>query len=235
MKPKREVSRIEGFSDAVFGFALTLLVVSLEVPSGYRGLAETLGGFLAFAVTFAVVVWIWYEHYLIFRKFGLEDGITVVLNAILLFVVLFFVYPLKFVFSNIIPTIGAAGFQLARNGFSGMTLEEARHLLMVYSAGFVAVFGVLALLHVHAGRQWHRLNLEAVERYDASAGARRHLISVGVGILSLVLAMVLPGQWLWLSGVCYTLLGPLHGFFGYRNGRRRQALIDYHPAEEIQS
>ena len=28
----REVSRIEGFSDAVFGFALTLLVVSLEVP-----------------------------------------------------------------------------------------------------------------------------------------------------------------------------------------------------------
>ena len=27
-----EVSRIEGFSDAVFGFALTLLVVSLEMP-----------------------------------------------------------------------------------------------------------------------------------------------------------------------------------------------------------
>jgi hypothetical protein len=27
-----EVSRLEGFSDAVFGFGLTLLVVSLEVP-----------------------------------------------------------------------------------------------------------------------------------------------------------------------------------------------------------
>jgi len=34
----REVSRIEGFSDAVFGFALTLLVVSLEVPMSFNGL-----------------------------------------------------------------------------------------------------------------------------------------------------------------------------------------------------
>ena len=36
----REVSRIEGFSDAVFGFALTLLVVSLEVPDNFDGLKE---------------------------------------------------------------------------------------------------------------------------------------------------------------------------------------------------
>ena len=34
----REVSRIEGFSDAVFGFALTLLVVSLEVPDNFDAL-----------------------------------------------------------------------------------------------------------------------------------------------------------------------------------------------------
>jgi uncharacterized membrane protein len=33
----RDVSRLEGFSDAVFGFALTLLVVSLEVPDTFDG------------------------------------------------------------------------------------------------------------------------------------------------------------------------------------------------------
>ena len=59
----REVSRIEGFSDAVFGFALTLLVVSLEVPMSFNGLKVILTGFLPFGLTFALVCWIWYEHY----------------------------------------------------------------------------------------------------------------------------------------------------------------------------
>jgi uncharacterized membrane protein len=59
----REVSRIEGFSDAVFGFALTLLVVSLEVPESFDGLKQILGGFVPFAITFALVCWVWYEHY----------------------------------------------------------------------------------------------------------------------------------------------------------------------------
>ena len=59
----REVSRIEGFSDAVFGFALTLLVVSLEVPDNFDGLKQILRGFIPFAATFALVCWIWFEHY----------------------------------------------------------------------------------------------------------------------------------------------------------------------------
>ena len=70
----REVSRIEGFSDAVFGFALTLLVVSLEVPDNFEALKEILRGFIPFAATFALVCWIWFEHYAFFRKFDAEDG-----------------------------------------------------------------------------------------------------------------------------------------------------------------
>jgi hypothetical protein len=94
-----EISRVEGFSDAVFAFALTLLVVSLEVPRSFQELTAAMSGFLAFAACFAIFVWIWYEHYAFFRKYGLHDSVTIALNSVLLFVVLFYVYPLKFMFA----------------------------------------------------------------------------------------------------------------------------------------
>jgi uncharacterized membrane protein len=53
-----EVSRLEGFSDAVFAFAITLLVVSLEVPKTFEELLGTMRGFLAFAACFAILLWI---------------------------------------------------------------------------------------------------------------------------------------------------------------------------------
>src|SRR5262245_6566390 len=96
--PKHEVLRLEGFSDAVFAFALTLLVVSLETPKSFDDLVAMLRGAPAFAVCFALFWLIWKEHHRFFQRYGLEDGTVVVLNALLLFVVLLFVAPLKFSF-----------------------------------------------------------------------------------------------------------------------------------------
>src|SRR5438128_3811905 len=102
---RHEVSRLEGFSDAVFAFAVTLLVVSLEVPRTYTELVAAIRGFFPFAVCFTALVMIWREHYVFFRRYGLHDDATIWLNAALLFLVLFYVYPLKFLFTLVFDQI----------------------------------------------------------------------------------------------------------------------------------
>src|SRR5437588_11673671 len=85
----RSVSRIEGFSDAVFAFALTLLVVSLEVPKTFHELMAIMRGFAGFAVCFVLLAAVWHEHYVFFLRYGLRDSVTIVLNLVLLFLVVF--------------------------------------------------------------------------------------------------------------------------------------------------
>ncbi len=85
-----DVSRVEAFSDAVFAFAVTLTVVSLAVPSTFDQLEQTVvRGLFSFAISFAMLVQVWYWHYKFYRRYGLQDGFTVLLNTILLFIVLY--------------------------------------------------------------------------------------------------------------------------------------------------
>src|SRR5688572_19780234 len=105
----REVSRVEAFSDVVFGFALTLIVVSLEVPQTYKELVQIMRGFPAFAICFAILTWVWHCHHTFFRRYALTDEYTIFLNTVLLFLVLFYTYPLKFIFSIVTRQIGGYG------------------------------------------------------------------------------------------------------------------------------
>jgi uncharacterized membrane protein len=205
----REVSRVEGFSDAVFGFALTLLVVSLEVPESFSDLKAILAGFVPFALMFALMCWIWYEHYAFFRKFDAEDPLTITLNCVLLFIVVFFVYPLKFVFSNVVKLMSGQPF-----AFREMSVADNRLLLSVYSTGFVGIMLVFVLLYWNVYRKREALQLTAEDAFDAKAGARTHGVSVCVGLVSLALAWTLPVNWFWVAGPVYALQGPLH----WRNG-----------------
>ncbi|HEV2722290.1 MAG TPA: TMEM175 family protein, partial [Thermoanaerobaculia bacterium] len=93
----REVSRVEAFSDVIFGFAISLLVVSLEAPKRWDEMMQVLRGLLPFAICFFIFIDIWFEHHDFYKRYALHDKPTMMLNTLLLFVVLFYVYPLKYV------------------------------------------------------------------------------------------------------------------------------------------
>lgn len=165
----REISRIEGFSDAVFGFAVTLLIVALEVPRTSGELLETMTGFGAFVITFALLYVIWYRQFIFFRRYGLEDATTVALNGALIVVVLFFVYPLKFIVGyGLHRALGGRNELILANGLKAQIIETGHlpKLMAIYGFGFAAVLFVFTLMYLHAYKLRDELKLTPIEAYD---------------------------------------------------------------------
>ena len=84
-------------------------------------------GFPAFALCFLFLTLIWNGHYRFCRRYGLDDGPTRFLTCVMLFLVLFYVYPLKFLFNLSITSLFGAPIP-ATTGSRGGTLFIARHL-----------------------------------------------------------------------------------------------------------
>ena len=212
-----EVSRLEAFSDVVFGFALTLIVVSLEVPRTYDELMKAMRDFPAFALCFAILIWIWHAHYTYFRRYALHDEFTIWFNTFLLFVVLFYVYPLKFMFDSMFAQMLPG----AHPDLTRMTLPQLSRASSVYALGFIVLFGMFALLYGHAYRRRDQLGLTPMEMFDAKSYAGHHLVSAGVGVVSLLVALFAPLRFAPLSPMCFALMGPAHWYFGNQVERRR--------------
>jgi hypothetical protein len=149
----------------------------LRYPALSRSLVRLMAGVPVFAITFTMLAYIWYTQYRFYRRFDVEDGRTVVLNMALLFVVLIYVYPLKFMFSTLI-------LQRPESAF------EARGLYVIYGIGFFAVFLLIGLLYRNGLHQADRLQLTRFERvmtrgWIEGSMARRvgwsHLRAAGVG------------------------------------------------------
>jgi uncharacterized membrane protein len=92
-------SRFETFADIIFGFSVTLLVISSEVPKTYVELQASMYSFIGFIFCALLLFSFWNDHKTFFLRYGLEDKKTNTLNSFLLFVLLFYIYPMKYLFS----------------------------------------------------------------------------------------------------------------------------------------
>ena len=225
-----EITRIEGFSDAVFAFAVTLLVVSLEVPRTFDELSGTMQGFLAFALASAILFVIWYNQYKFFRRYGLQDVTTITLNAALLFVVLYFVYPLKFLFNWLVKVFTRSGTMVhLENGLMTDIIrpEQTGELMVIYGLGYVAVFGIFVVMYIHALRRKDQLALSLLEEFDTRTSTRELALQAAVGVASVTIAFIGGNRWALWSGLTYMLIGPVlwvHGSVSRRKRRKLESL-----------
>ena len=214
-------SRIDAFSDVVFGFALTLLVVSLEVPKTYAELHNLLLGFVPFGISFTFLIMIWFAHFRLFRRFGLHDHATIIVNAVLLFVVLFFVYPLKFLFTMM---LGATRPELIFENN-----QQVRELMVVYGLGFAAIYLLLAALYRIGWQHRDQLQLNSVERLLTRQYMADHIGVGTIGLLSALVAVLLPRGISGYAGCTFFLIiafKMIHGRIARRSLRKAQAEYD---------
>lgn len=210
-------SRIDGFSDVVFGFALTLLVLSSEVPHTYDQFHQViLLGLLPFAICFAIFFSVWHAHYRFFRRYGVHDNATIWINSVLLFTVMIYVYPLKFLFTIAIGD--------ASHVFSSP--YQVRELMVVYGAGWAAIYLCLAALYWNAWRQRRPLDLSPLETTLTVTYIWDFLGVAGTGLLCCLLAYVLPIDHVGHAPYCFFLIGvwkTAHGFLSRRAVRAARA------------
>lgn len=190
-----EVSRIEAFSDVIFGFAISLLVVSLEAPRTYEQMVEMLRGFLPFAICFWLFIDIWFEHHHFYKRYALQDKQTMFLNTLLLFVILFYVYPLKYMFTLFTQGIMGHPVELPRGG--------QQFLFTIYGIGVTSVFWILAAMYRHAFQRRDELGLNAVEQIDTRESMYDNFFMGVFGVISIALA---HSRWPGLSGIVYFLI-----------------------------
>ena len=224
-----EVSRVEALSDGVIAFAITLLVVSLEVPRTFDELLVTMRGFLAFAITFAMLFHVWLVQYKFFRRYGLNDNFVIWMTALLLFVVLFYVYPLKFVWTLIVNALLGLGTTVQTSAGRVepvVRAEQIPTMLAVYGVGFAAVFSIFSLLYLHAHRKRAVLGLNELERHDTVSSFQENGLMALIGLVSVAIALTRNPRLMSLSGMSYWLIGPVLFVHGSLRGRRRRRLAE---------
>ncbi len=192
MKLPHNLSRVEAFSDGVFAFAATLMVVDFDMGNTLTSTKSISTGFLSFFVSFFVLVAIWWVHYNFFRRTNYMDNGLIALNSILLFVALYYVFPLK---------------DLVQSGMGeGVnTPKDLANLFLMYGIGFLLIFLCFSLMY-------HRAYKKSKSTENATLlyfYARHFAIFVVVSLISVLLAYFKVGIVFGFPGIVYTLIGPL--------------------------
>ena len=215
------MTRLETFIDAAFAFAVTMMVIAAErVPDDISALLVAFRHVPAFVGSVLVLGIFWRGHWVWSRRYGLEDGVSIIISWALLVTILIYIYPLKAIFGSM--------FYLLSGGGVGQPLgvrsaAQFRELFAIYAIGFVAIAVEILLLYLRAWKLREPLRLNERERFLTRADVMGWSIPMIVGVIALVLALTLPEDHIAWSGWVYfsmAIVVPAHKWFLRRRARQ---------------
>lgn len=200
-----EILRIEALSDAVFAFSVSLLAASLEVPQTFSELKLIINGAIPFFATVALLFLFWYRQYIFFRRYGLNDFITILLNLFYLAIILFYLYPLKFLFSLLISSwTGINLFPKAvEKGLTILNKEDFPLLVTLFSTGYFLIWVLFYFMHQRALSFSKKMEFNRFELLFTIKEKRGALWNALVGLIAVLFV------WLGLekfAGICYLFI-----------------------------
>lgn len=218
-------TRVETFSDAVFAFAFTLVVLSSSVPETFTELRASLREIIPFLICIVLIVVIWYQHYLFFLRYGLQNTRTVVINTFLLFLLLIYVYPLKFLASFLFELYyGFIVGDLSQFNSTYSNDLDMRLLMTAYGIGAMLIFLTLSLLYKHAYKRREDLELDDYEVFVTKTSFTHNLLMSSIPFLSSIISIFQifgdgPINYI-IAGFIYMLYVPVMFTFGRMVSKR---------------
>jgi uncharacterized membrane protein len=207
-----QMTRLETFIDAAFAFAITMLIIAAQqIPDNIQALLVAFKNVPTFICSIAVLCIFWSGHWLWSRRYGLEDGPSILISWAMIVTILIFIYPLKAIFGAMwyFLSDGHVGQRLSLH----TTESQVRTLFTIYALGTIAISAEILLLNLRAWQLREPLRLSAQEKLAARSELTGWSIPVSVGMASLVLALTLPIEEITWSGWVYfsmAFLVPLH-------------------------
>lgn len=213
------LSPIDVFSQVVFALALVLLVLSLVFPKPPVTARVPASSFVPFAICFAMLIGVWISHFVFFRRYGLHDQGTFMINACLLVALVFCVFPLKILFAAISSVL----FHSDDSSRLASTVQINGRLVL-YAIGFSLVFLLVTALFWNAWRQRDSLALNGIERLLTVSSIIDSLGLSAIGLLAALVALILPPHWAVYSALLYVLIVPWKAVNGFYFGRKARTL-----------
>ena len=204
--PNNGTSRIDNLTDAVFGIAITLLIFNLVNPNSFTDLLTFTKTLPAFLISISFLMLFWYEHNRFSRMYDMNKTPFIVLNVLFIALIIFYVYPLRFLTLYLTTIFFDAELGLSIENY------QAPLLMIYYGAAAFALYFTLFLFYRKAYKMKVELRLTTDEAHYTKSQKQKLIIMFLVPLLSVVVTIIVnsvsDGLAAALGGFTYGLYVP---------------------------